>query len=505
MNYLVLLIVFNTIKAGFIIALITAGMIGLGPDEAQYWTWSQALDWGYYSKPPGVAWQIWLGTQLFGNTELGVRFCSVVISFLISLSVYFLAKACKLSSSTAFWAGMAMAFCPLGMAASILATTDGGLVLFWTLASIFMALALNSSNPLYYYLIGVMIFFGALFKWPIYFFWALACMATFFNPNIRSYHLLGGMAFSLFALFPSIIWNSSHEWATFRHVSTTMLGGHGKEIGTFPLMHGNFVEFLGAQAVLLSPIWFGLLVLASVVLIKDFKTIPHSIRFCGVSSLLIISGFLLVSFFQKMQGNWCVFVHPSAIVFLCWFANEYVPWGRKWLIAGLPVSLLLCALAISSPFFPIPFKMNPFKHNLGWDSLNLELASSGYDPDKHFLFSDKYQMCSILSFYSPGQQRAYFLNLEGVRKNQFSFWPSMQAEQLGNTGFFVITENSPHLERSSQKRIHDYHSLLENYFDDVEYLGTKPLFQTEGKMVKGALLFKCHDYNGKTPIETKIY
>ena len=24
-------------------------------DEAQYWTWAQHLDWGYFSKPPGIA------------------------------------------------------------------------------------------------------------------------------------------------------------------------------------------------------------------------------------------------------------------------------------------------------------------------------------------------------------------------------------------------------------------------------------------------------------------
>ena len=29
--------------------------LNLYVDEAQYWTWAQALDWGYYSKPPVIA------------------------------------------------------------------------------------------------------------------------------------------------------------------------------------------------------------------------------------------------------------------------------------------------------------------------------------------------------------------------------------------------------------------------------------------------------------------
>ena len=37
-------------------------------DEAQYWTWSQNLDFGYYSKPPMLPWVIGIFTILFGNS-----------------------------------------------------------------------------------------------------------------------------------------------------------------------------------------------------------------------------------------------------------------------------------------------------------------------------------------------------------------------------------------------------------------------------------------------------
>jgi hypothetical protein len=40
---------------------------GLYPDEAQYWFWAKHLAFGYYSKPPLVAWLIALTTALFGN------------------------------------------------------------------------------------------------------------------------------------------------------------------------------------------------------------------------------------------------------------------------------------------------------------------------------------------------------------------------------------------------------------------------------------------------------
>ena len=40
-------------------------------DEAQYWTWAQHLDWGYFSKPPGIAALIAASTSMFGDGMLG--------------------------------------------------------------------------------------------------------------------------------------------------------------------------------------------------------------------------------------------------------------------------------------------------------------------------------------------------------------------------------------------------------------------------------------------------
>src|SRR5438045_5614817 len=45
----------------------------LYPDEAQYWLWSRTLDFGYYSKPPVIAWAIWATTHIGGDAEPWVR------------------------------------------------------------------------------------------------------------------------------------------------------------------------------------------------------------------------------------------------------------------------------------------------------------------------------------------------------------------------------------------------------------------------------------------------
>ncbi len=508
---LTILLFILLLKSAFSIAVIQSGVIGLGPDEAQYWTWSQQLDWGYYSKPPGIAWQIFFGTLFFGNTELGVRFTALLISFLLSIAVYFLARTSRLTEPASFWAGVAIALSPLGFMSSLLATTDGGLVLFWTIACIFIAKALSEEKPPNYYLLGLIILCGALFKWPIYILWIFIFIVIALIPALRSVHVIGGMAVSLLGLFPSIIWNFSHDWATFKHVFSTMIGGHAKELGATPLLKGNFFEFLGAQASLLSPILFVLLIMSLVHLLRNINTIGKAVVFCGGVTLLLLGVYSSFSFFLKMQGNWCVFAYPTGAVLLSWYCCERVAWGRLWITAGIAVSIILSVITIGIPFAQakdvgnIPYKISPFRHNVGWNRLADDLKKVGFNPQDDFLFGDKYQMASILSFYSANQNRAYFFNLRGARKNQFSYWPGMPEDQTGKTGFFVIAENDPHLSFVLKNEAHFYQESLEKYFDKVEYLGVWPLFYANDKMVKGALIYKCFNYNGKEPVESSLF
>ncbi len=45
-------------------ALLTLTPLNLHGDEAQYWAWSRTLDWGYFTKPPLIAWAIRATTRI---------------------------------------------------------------------------------------------------------------------------------------------------------------------------------------------------------------------------------------------------------------------------------------------------------------------------------------------------------------------------------------------------------------------------------------------------------
>ncbi len=465
-KYFAVLVLLLLLKAVLFFLWIPHTEMGLAPDEAQYWTWSKHLDWGYYSKPPGIAWQIWLGTEIFGDTVLGVRFMSIILSTALSLAAFFLAKSCSLKDDASFWAAVALTFTPIGLISSFLATTDGGMLLFWTLSC---ACFLSTGN---YYLTGLMILCGALFKWPIYLVWIPIILF-----GSKNKHVIGGLFLSLLGLFPSVVWNYSHDWVTFKHVLTQSTGGSARSE-----LKGNFFEFLGSQIAIFSPILFVLLVLAFIYLIRNYKNVPRQIQFCGILSLSVLVIFLGMSFVTKMQGNWCLFAYPTAFVLIAWYERSWsTAFSRlKW---GILVALILIAIVIA---------FNPFKQTLGWNGISDALIETGYDPKTEFLFGDKYQTTSILSFYGPEQHRAYFLNLQGTRKNQFLFWPRMPQEQKGRTGYFVLFEKvAPE----------DYVKLLQKYFSKVEYLGAKQLTNSG----KTAYIFKCTNYNGEEPPDPNLF
>lgn len=478
-KFLPILLLLLFIKALFMALLIVSQVIGLGPDEAQYFTWSQSLDFGYYSKPPAVAWMIALGTSLFGPTEFGVRVPALFLSFSLSLAIFYLAKSAKISEKGAFLAAALIAFSPMGFLSSLFMTTDGGFILFWTLACIPILRALSEGKKINFLLVGLAIALGALFKWPIYLLWLLAL--PLFN---RSYLL--GFLLSLLGLLPSLYWNVSHDFVTFRHVATQVAGG-GKG--------GNFLEFFASQALLFSPIFFFWLLVAFFKRLKR-KEISKALLFSGWVTLLLLASYSALSFSQKIQANWCLFAYPTAAVFLSAFMSEK-PHPRL-TVAGFFLSLSLILGALMLPFLPLPFRLNPLRHNLGWKNCEQALIKLGYDPQKEWLLSDKYQTTSLLSFYSPHQKRAYFLNLQGTRKNQFSYWPQLEK---GSSGFFVVIESDPYLE-TFEKALPSLEKSLQPYFESVSYRGSEPLFFVKGQAVKKAFFFECHHYTGLTPEES---
>ena len=361
--------------------LIVFGPIHLAPDEAQYWTWSQALDWGYFSKPPAVAWQIASTTFFLGNTELGVRFGALLIGLAIPLVCYYLAP---LNRQVAFWGALALAFSPLGFFLSFAATTDGGTVLFFLLAILILARGIEHPEGPNYYLVGLCVFFGALFKWTAFFLWPVAFAFLPLCPLMRKKSIIWGILISLLALLPSLYWNWTHDFSTFRHVFATLYRTSDRASSV-----GNFFDFLAAQMGLMSPIFFVAFLFGIWVLC--WRTEKASAPLLMLATFpLVLELYLFLAFFKKIQGNWAVYFLPPAFLIAAWFLITKK--ARLWLHIGLYLSIALIAFGVSIPYLqennliPLSYKANPFRQNMGWNKLTTVLVEAGYNPSEDFLF-----------------------------------------------------------------------------------------------------------------------
>ena len=451
------------------------------PDEAQYWTWSLFPDLGYYSKPPGIAWQIFLGTHLFGSSELGVRIISLLLPIPMALIIKEIVVRLTSDLRVGYLTGLAFILSPLGMSGSLLATTDGGMLLFGLAAVCFY---LQESSPVR---TGICIALGALWKWMTF---ALLIPITLYECITKRWRLstfFGTCAIASLGLLPPLLWNIHHGFATFQHVGGTLLNTHTSHPSANPL------AFLLAGVLLVSPGFFLLSLPALFSRGKDKALLLRLIV------LTIFGGLLLASFFRKMQGNWAVLGQVFLFPLMgCTLATM----KKRWLFpAAVVISLSLQTVFLTGSYVQGRiFEKNPLRHGVGLEKIGGALAIAGYRPG-HFIFSDRYQTVSEVWFYT--KQKTYFFNISNLRYNQFSFWPGMEKECVGKNGFYVALV--PASEKSTlSKRSRHIRSVLAGYFKRVGKPKIHPL-RTKGRTMNYLLTISVKKYSGKTPVQKEIY
>jgi 4-amino-4-deoxy-L-arabinose transferase-like glycosyltransferase len=131
-NFRVVIGIFAVITAIRLVGL-TISNVDLFVDESQYWSWSRELSWGYFSKPPLVAWIINIAESLCGSGEACIRAPSPIFYFGTCIFIYLAAR--KLYGSiVALWAALLMMLSIALVFSSRIISTDVPLIFFWALA-----------------------------------------------------------------------------------------------------------------------------------------------------------------------------------------------------------------------------------------------------------------------------------------------------------------------------------------------------------------------------------
>jgi 4-amino-4-deoxy-L-arabinose transferase-like glycosyltransferase len=322
----------------------------IGPyfDEAQYWAWSRALDWGYFTKPPMVAWAIWSTTSLFGDAEWAVRLAAPLAHGATALTIYALARA-MYGRWAGFWAGFAWLATPAVWFSSSLISTDALLLPFWALALLALHRLVTTRAWGWAALTGAAIGLGLLAKYAMLYFPICMGLAALWLPRLRASLgqgralLIGAIAFVIVA--PNLIWNAQHGFATISHTADNV------NLGAKLFNIDELIEFLTSQALLIGPFVFLALVALFWRAARKPMQLTDDERFLLAFVIPPLAVVTALSFITRANGNWAVAAYVAATILIVG-ALLRGGFGRRWLAGALAVNIAIGGALIFAALDP---------------------------------------------------------------------------------------------------------------------------------------------------------
>lgn len=222
-----------------IIRLWLAGQTELIPEEAYYWAYAQHPSLGYFDHPPMVAWLIALGTALFGDTELGVRFATIAL-WPGSAWLVFLTARIWFDSQAAAVAVLLFCLSPIFVGIGLIMTPDAPLVFFWLLTLYAITKALHTGQNGFWWLVGIGFGCALLSKYTAAMLAGSLFLFLCLSPNYRRWLLRIepwlALVIGIATFSPVIIWNAQNHWASFLFQSSRTAVQQSeplREAGTF--------------------------------------------------------------------------------------------------------------------------------------------------------------------------------------------------------------------------------------------------------------------------------
>ena len=388
-----------------VIRVVTLFMtpLNLGPDEAQYWSWSLYPSFGYFSKPPLIAWLIGSTTSFCGVEEPCIRLSSPFIHAGTSFAVFFAARKLY-DERVGFWSAVTYLSIPGTSFSSLLITTDVPLLFFWSLALWSIVEMQTSKSPRWSVLLGVSLGLGLLSKYAMLYFLLGIAMAFLPTREGRLFlfgrQMLTGIAVALVVFAPNLVWNITNGLATVHHTASNANWSSDR---LFNFSH--IFEFLGAQAGIIGPIAAGILVLGAIRNGRS-STITTSDRLMLALSAPVILVVTLQAFISRANANWAAPAFVTLCILVCaWALRE------KWIrslaastIFNVTIALFLCALAVSPALVSAIGQENAVKRLRGWPEAGNTLVTIASSAPFTAIMSDDREDMASLFYYTRARK-----------------------------------------------------------------------------------------------------
>ncbi len=463
------------------VRLLMSLVLGIAPQEAYYWNYSQHPDLSYFDHPPMTAYLIYFFTGIFGDNTFGIHMAAVFVSFVLAVLMFYLLRR-LFDDRIAFWSVVVGSTTLIFALGGLIITPDGPLLLFWLLMMYALYRAVEGNETSWWLLTGVFAGAALTSKYTAAFAFLGAVIFLLVSRRRRRYlitpgpylvAIISGLVFS-----PVILWNYQHDWASFSFQS----GRRAAEV--ISLRPDYFFGFLGSQIAVLAIFLMPLFIWGIVKTVARTKNDSRLALFLWFALPTLIF-FTLVSPFHYVKMNWLAPAYlsglPLAVHFYFESGKKSVKYyGMSALIFSIVTTITIHILVLL-PGFGYG-KSNTID---GWKELATrvdEIKTDLLQEGNLFICGYEYKTASELRFYLKGQPEVFSNNIVGKRGLAYDFWcdPDTLA---GRNCIFVYDERNK------------YGGQLMDFFERVE--GPEVFKAVKGgKKITDFYIYQCYRYKG---------
>jgi 4-amino-4-deoxy-L-arabinose transferase-like glycosyltransferase len=374
------------LAAGFVLcltlvrlAVLFASPLELYPDEAQYWSWSRSLAFGYFSKPPLIAWLIHVTTALGGDDEPWVRLSAPLLHAGAALALQ--RAGTRLYDGWAgFWAAVIYSLMPGVQLSAGVMSTDAPLLFLLSMA-LWAYAGLQHAGSRRERLacaagLGCALGLAMLSKYAgLYFVAGLGLHAAISVQARRAWgrwEIALAAGLGLLLLAPNLAWNARHGFATLGHLlaNADWLPDPDEIPQAAPLISLDLRQtpgFLASQLLVFGPIPFLVLVGGGVAMARRLQPADRLLLVLVAPPLAVV---VLQAMIARANANWAGAAYaPGSVLVAAWLVR-WRAW--RWLQAALVMQGLTAALFMAAAASPALADRagfaNSFKRVRGWSA-----------------------------------------------------------------------------------------------------------------------------------------